>query len=180
MNAQAIELTEWERTILVQIKLDASMLRDHIDAKRNGEAVRNLMKSLLERDAIPEVRVKYFTDPNYKVGGRGTSRQGHFERKGIIGEAIFEHRDFLPYLRYFIEGCRLPQAVIDAFRREVSDCGTVTSGDIVPLGRFAQQQVRSHHLDPRQASEEFYKLSLDCGLGPDDSSSIRNAVRRSR
>ena len=63
--------------------------------QRNGEAVCALMKSLIARKVIPELRVKWFTDPAYFPGGRGKSRQQVFERNGCRGEDIFRHPHFL-------------------------------------------------------------------------------------
>jgi hypothetical protein len=41
-----------------------------------------LMKSLIARKAIPEVRTKYFTDADFDVGGGGRSRAEIFEKNG--------------------------------------------------------------------------------------------------
>jgi hypothetical protein len=174
---QAIELTEAEEVILTEIKMDPHLLGDYVDAKRNGVLVQKLIKSLISRQAFPEARIRYFVDPNYNVGGRGTSHRAIFERNGTRGENIYGHPRFLPFLRYFLAGAQLPVAVIDSFCREVLNCGAVTSGDIIPLGKWARQQARLHHLESTQAREEFYKLALDCGLSPDHARSIRNAVR---
>jgi hypothetical protein len=176
---QAVELTEAERAILTEIKMDAHLLDDHIDATRNGTAVCKLMRSLISRQAIPEVRRLYFQDPEYNIGRR-KSRRAYFESNSTLGERIFQHPHFLPYFRYFLERPQLPATVLESFRREVLNCGDVTSGDIILLGDFARQQARSHDLDPMQASEEFYKLALECNLDLDHAGSLRDAVRRMR
>jgi len=61
-----------------------------------------LTESLLERGAIPEVRLLYFTDPERNPGGRGKSRQQVFENNGISGTEIYAHGNFLKFLEYFI------------------------------------------------------------------------------
>lgn len=181
MTLGAIELTPDEKALLARIKLDPLAMRGDPDAFReNGKAVVDLMASLIEREAIPEARRRYFQDPEYNPGGRGKSRKNVFEKNGTHGRAIFEHGSFLKYLRYFLYGAQLPPAVIERFAAEVSDCAPVTSGDVVPLGKFARQQARAARLKPHEASEEFYKLALDCDLSEDYSRHIRDAVKSLR
>jgi len=176
----AIELTADERALLSQIEFDVLAIRDHDAVISNGERAYALTKAVLARDAIPEARLKWFVDPEYNIGGRGSSRRQIFERNGTCGDDIFRHPHFLPYLGYFINGARLPGAVTEAFVDEVERCGQITSGDVVPLGKFARAQARRHRLGGREAAEEFYKLALDCGLWPLYARSIRDAVQRLR
>lgn len=180
MEIGTIELIDDEKGLLAQIKLDASALTDHNEARRNGEAVCALMNSLISRNTIPEHRMQFFTDPAYNKGGRGRSRLAIFEKNGTSGEEVFRHPHFLPYLRYFILGAHLPPDIARGFRSEVASCGPVTSGDIAPLCRFAKQQARAGRLQPRAAAEEFFKLGLDCGLSPDYAALIRDAVMKLR
>lgn len=177
---QAIEMTPSENNLLKQIKLDASALTDTDDARRNGEVVRTLILSLIEREAIPERRWRYLLDPECNIGGRGSSRKDIFERNGTSGDDLFRHPHFLNYLRYLLYGAQLPVGVIEGFCQKVSDCGMVTSGDIGPLSEYAKRQARVRNLAPPDAAEEFYKLSLDCGLDHDCARAIRNAVKRLR
>jgi hypothetical protein len=175
----AVELTEQERRLLNRIELDALSLK-HENARQNGDLACELMKSLLLRNAIPEVRMEYFSIPQFNVGGHGSSRMAIFERNGTRGDDIFKHPHFLKYLSYFIYGARLPDRVIRDFCHEVQKCGQVTSGDIAPLGKFAKRQTRSEQLDPGTAAEEFYKLALDCRLSESTARSIRDDVKRVR
>lgn len=178
-----IDLTAAERALFEQIEFDASTLpHDHAVVRENSERACQLTQLLIARkDAIPSHRVRYFTDPDYNVGGRGSSRQQVFERNGTRGEAIFRHPHFLTHLRYFICGPDLPSGVVAAFRREVEAChGHVTSGDILPLAKFARQQARVHRLDPRSTCEEFFKLGLEYGLGPDWAVFLRRQVQTIR
>jgi len=138
------------------------------------------MRSLISRKAIPEVRTKYFTDPEFNVGGRGRSRADIFEKNGTCGEDIFRHTHFLKYLHYFLYGPDLPAEVAGAFRKKVFDIGFVTSSDIVPLGAFARQLTRTNRLDGGHAAEEFFKLALDCGLELYEARSIRDSVKTLR
>ncbi len=177
----SIELAVAEKELLGQIKLDALALSGHVEAKRNGELTAALMELLLTRkDAIPSHRIYYFTKPEYNVGGRGSSRQQIFERNGTSGKAIFHHPHFLTYLRYFVHGPDLPLEIRIAFQKKIEDCGYVTSSDILPLAKLARQLTRTHGLNPRDASEEFFKLALEHDLGTSCASTIRSQVRTIR
>jgi hypothetical protein len=74
--------TPEEEALVSRINFDASTLRTSEDVERNGAAAAALMKSLSTRNAIPEMRLRYFTDPVYFVGGRGKSRKDLLERNG--------------------------------------------------------------------------------------------------
>jgi hypothetical protein len=181
MNVKNIELTPAERELLEKIDFAPSRQTHDADAAQEiCNAAGELTRALLQRKAIPEVRIRFFTDPAYNVGGRGSSRRQVFEKNGTKGDAIFSHPHFLKYLRYFLYGPDLPEAVINDFQQKVFDCGSVTSGDIVPLGDYARQLTRSRGLDKGKAAEEFYKLALDCGLDEGEARSIRDAVKKAR
>jgi hypothetical protein len=180
---QAIELTPPERDLFARLKFefDALAAGDGGDAARsNGDLAYRLMKSLLARNAIPEPRLRFFNDPDYNIEGRGRSRREVFEKNGTRGEEIFRHGNFLKYLRYFLFGADLPPEVIASFAGKVADCGSITSGDIEPLEKFARQQTREHRLTAEGAAEEFYKLALDLNLDQSYAASIRNSVRAVR
>lgn len=178
----AIELNENEKDLVSRIDFDPSGRSQNRDSWRQAaDAMADLMRSLLERNAIPEPRKKYFTDPAYNVGGHGLSRLQIFEKNGTRGDAIFKHGNFVKYLRYFLFGPDLPNNVIEGFQKKVTDCGTpFTSGDSLTVADFARQLTRSHGLAGPQAAEEFYKLSLDCGLDSDDARTIRDSVQKVR
>lgn len=175
MDSFTIGLTAEEQTLAEAIEFEALNLKDHIHAEQNAQLAVALMRSLIARDGIPEQRRKYFGDPAYHPGGRGSSRKQMFERNGCRGEAILRHPHFLAYLRYFIHGADLPPRVVAEFRTAVEECGMVTSGDIIPLGHKARTLARRLGLSRHEAREEFYKLALDCGL----SSSTATAIRES-
>jgi hypothetical protein len=181
MGVKTVELTESEKALAARIDFEPSRsTHDAVAARANGEAARALTKSLMERKAIPEVRLRWFTDPAYNISGHGASRQQIFAKNGTRGEDILRHPHFLKHLRYFIYGPDLPAAVMESFEKEVAACGGVTSGDIVSLGNHAKQQARAHCLDGGRAAEEFYKLALDCGLNESTARSIRDAVKTVR
>jgi len=177
----AIELTENEQHLVSQIDFHPSGSYNRDSWQPIADAMLELMRSLLERNAIPEARKKFFTDPSYNIGGHGLSRLQVFEKNGTRGDDIFRHGNFVKYLRYFVFGPDLTAPVIQAFQEKVRDCGEpFTSGDVITVAEFARQLTRSHRLDSRQAADEFYKLALDCGLDADCARSIRESVQRVR
>ena len=176
-----IELTPQERALLDQIELDALALRDQAHWQSNSDLVVALFQSLSERDAVPAHRWKCFADASYNIGGRGSSVLDHFKRNGNQGEEIIRHPHFLKHLKFFLFGPNLPVAVLTAFQREVDDCfGHVTSSDVPKLSAAASRITRAHRLEPREASEEFFRLGLENGLSPGYAVSIRDKVRAIR
>ncbi len=178
----AIELNEAEQKLVSRIDFNPSRVSYNRDSWQPiAEAMAALMQSLVERDAIPEPRKRFFTDPDYNVGGHGLSRLQVFEKNGTRGDAIFRHGNFVKYLRYFLFGPDLPEAVIGAFQAKVDDCGEpFTSGDGLDVAGFARQLTRSYGLAGPSVAEEFYKLALDCGLDVEDARTIRDAVQKVR
>ena len=177
-----IELTEREKALVSQIDFTFSATSHNSDSWRSmADAMEELMGSLLERNAIPEARRRFFEDPAYFIGGRGLSHLQVFQKNGTLGPAIFRHGNFVKYLRYFVYGPDLPRPVIEAFQRKVIDCGKpFTSGDSITVGDFARQLTRSHRLEAGSSAEEFYKLALDCGLDAGDARSVRDTVKKLR
>ena len=178
----AIELKAEEKALVARIDFKPESLEEHAPGHWNvvGDASLRLMKSLVARKAIPEVRTRYFTDPAFNIGGRGRSRAQIFQKNGTRGDAVFRHPHFLKYLHYFLYGPDLPPRVIEGFRQRISDVGWVTSSDIVPLGNYARQLARSHTLHGRDVAEEFFKLGLDCGLDVSDARCVYDEVRKVR
>jgi len=177
-----IELTAEERALLAKINFNPSPSdrEEHGYWNTVGGASLGLMKSLIARNAIPEVRTEYFSNPDFNVRGRSRSRAEIFESHGTRGEAIFRHPNFLKYLHYFLYGPDLPTHVLQAFRQRIADIGFVTSSDISPLGAFARQLTRTNRLDASDPAEEFFKLALECGLELHEAKSIRNSVKAVR
>lgn len=181
MSKPDIPLTPPERQLFDQIVLDNHGPAFNREAHlKNGALITKLFGLLINRGAIAEHRLSYFTKPEYNIGGRGSSRRQIFERNGTSCSAILSHGNFLPYFRYFVCGPDLPPRVLERFGDKVAECGQVTSSDIPVLCKFARQLARTHHLDPRTASEEFFKLALDHGLDLSTADFIRNQVRSVR
>lgn len=125
-SLNSVELTAEEKALVAQIDFDPSSSDRHEPGYWNavGEAALTLMRSLIARKAIPEVRTKYFTDSDFNVGGRGRSRADIFEKNGTRGEAIFRHPHFLKYLHYFLYGPDLPPQLIAASGRRSKTLGS--------------------------------------------------------
>lgn len=176
-----IELTPDETMLADAIDFDPHAMLGNTQASHvNSDLVAQLTNSLLRRKAIPDQRLSYFSDPEYNIGGRGKSRRDSFLRHGHDDETLMRHGHFLRYLRYFIYGADLPEAVLQSFVRAAKSCGPITSGDIAPLSAKARQLARAHRLEPKAAADEFFKLCLDLDMSVSDAGSIRGAVLQYR
>ena len=173
--AYEIELTKEESEILSGIELDKSLL-DHEQYKRQGPLILELLRSLAERGAIPDVRLKYWTDPEYHIGTVKASHKGLFERNGRQGDEIYTHPHFLKYLRYFLFGAQLPEAAIAEFEEVVGNPKWVSSGDITDITKGTRAIVRKYGLQDN--NEEFYRLALDFGLDQWFAKAVSDAVRQ--
>jgi hypothetical protein len=173
----AIELTPDEAALTAAIKFDPHDTLGNTKAfHANGDLVVQLTDRLLARKAIPDQRRRYFTDPEFNIGGHGSSRKDQFMRKVRDREAMIRHGHFLKYLHYFIYGPSLPVPVVQSFSQAMEECDSITSGDIAPLAATARQLVQAHRLDVKVAAEEFYKLCLDLDMGVGNAASIRGSV----
>ncbi len=172
--ARAIDLTPEEAKLFGLLRFDPR--RDHDALRTSCAAASELARSLLARKAIPAIRLRYFTDPEFNIGSR-KSRKEVFELNGTRGDDILSHGNFLPYLRYFVEGPALPHHVADAFRAQVQTMGYVSGSDIDTLKRFARDAVRSHRLAAASAAEEFFKLAIECDIEVYIARMVRDAVR---
>ncbi len=149
---------------------------DFATTERNGEIAFRLMKSLLASKSIPEIRIKWFTDPEYKPGVPKGSNRDMFRRNGHDDESMMRHPHFLPHLTYFVCGPNLPPDAILRFKNEVASCGNITSGDVIPLSKFARSETRAFRFNPHDAAEEYYKLALECGVWNSHAQMIRKSV----
>ena len=149
LKISKIDLNSEEQTLLEQISFTDN---DHETLRTSCQAAGKLSEKLIKRKAIPKIRMEYFTNPKYNTGVN-ESRKQTFERKGNTEKDILYHGHFLKYLKYFIFGPDLPSPLIDEF------CTKINEDD---LPAIAQRLVRKYDLNPQNASEEFYKLCLEC------------------
>jgi tetrahydromethanopterin S-methyltransferase subunit A len=175
-----LELTAEEQVLLDRIVFDPPRDGRFYDVLREScDAAAQLARPLNSRKAISEVRLRYFTAPALNIGSN-KSRMQVFESNGTSGDAILGHANFLPYLRYFIFGPKLPAEVVERFWRSVSAVSFISGSDMDTLWQLAKQATRSYRLNPREACEEFLKLALECGVPPSYARSIRDTVRKLR
>jgi hypothetical protein len=130
MTQSDIDITDDERSLLGQITFDWDFWKhDPEGFARNSEAVAQLITALLERNAIPEHRLKYFTDPDYRKGRIKGARRDLFRRNGNSDEQILRHPHFLEHARYFVCGPDLPSSLKREFREAIRGRGHVSPGD---------------------------------------------------
>lgn len=103
-----IHLNPEEVILFDQIVLDPLLLKDSDQAQKNGQIAFNLIKTLVQHKAIPEIRIRYFTDPEFNIGGRGRSKQEVFEKNGTHGEKSIDiHIFYISFLIFFLDlNCR--------------------------------------------------------------------------
>lgn len=148
-----IELTAAEQGLWDQIYFPPhGVVFDHDRVRASIEPAHELACSLLEREAIPPIRWRYFTDPELNVRGHGKSRLQVFERNGTRGDAILGHPHFHKYLRYFVLGPDVPASTIASFTGLVDECAPVTSGDVDGFCELVRHEVRSTGLQRRLAA----------------------------
>ncbi len=141
----AVTLTDAEQALYAKLAdLDAN---EHGARLAALQAAADLTRSLRDRNAIPQVRVLWFTDPAHNIGGRGKSRLQVFEGNGTRGaamlngaEAVKIHGEYVPVRA---EVTSVPNLSGHADYTEILDW----------LGRFAgpPRQVFVTHGEPAAA-----------------------------
>ncbi len=178
---EVIQLNENENSLFASIIWDGESLirKDIEDRIKSLGSLGLLAESLIERKAIPQVRLSYFTDPEMNVGGHGKSRKEIFEGNGTSGKDILRHPHFAAYLHYFINGPDLPKSVISGFCKIIED-DSGTSGMVLDeICAYVRQAVRSHSLDKDKAANEFFKLTHEIKR-PELAENVRSAAKSVR
>jgi hypothetical protein len=178
MPKGAIALTPEEQILLQQVTLRVEELDGHEHYQRNAELAVKLFTSVRERSAIPPNRWKWFFDPKYNPGSHGKSRYERFRNNCPDDDDIVRHPNFLAVIDYFINGARLTPGIISSFGDTVNQLGMISSSDVIPLGKAARQLTRDFGEKGPAIADEFYKLSLDLGLGPNYAESVMRQVRQ--
>ncbi len=160
-----IQLTPEEADLQRQMMDESEHTRPY-----TGQYARRLLESLKNRNAIPQVRIDYFTKPY--PGGRSRSHLDVFKKNDRSGRSTAEHAGFVEYLRYFIDGPALPESTIEGFRKiMIDDLGT--SGEVMnQLCKFVRTEMRKLRLDRGTARDEFWKLAKEAGY--DHAETIRD------
>lgn len=162
-----VQLTPEETALRKEIEEEFSSRQPY-----SGKSAHQLMKRLHARGAIPQARLRTFSEPF--PGGRGKSHYDVFVSNGCTGDAIFEHPHFVKYLKYFIDGPSLPANTIEGFRSIlIEDSGT--SGMVLEqLCKFVRSETRRLRYERSTAREQFWRLSQEVGYS--HSESIRDAA----
>lgn len=175
---QAIQLTSQEALLFTKIpRVLPFGERDRwlqIEA-----AIEPLFDSLSDRDAIPEIRISIFSDPNYAEVGKKAPLQV-FESNGCCGREILRSPYFVEYLYYFIEGPNLPKPVITGLCNLLSGFIGSSGMEISECKRYAKSAVREAGLEPGKAATEFFRLGVELGLPPWQYNALRNAALSAR
>tara|TARA_R110002020_G_scaffold10801_22_gene41091 strand:+ start:15904 stop:16461 length:558 start_codon:yes stop_codon:yes gene_type:complete len=179
MSKYHLELTPEEKALADKIDFREE-IPHHEDGheiyKANREPIMALLKLLLARDAIPKNRLAYWTSPELKPGRMKGSHKDIFKRNGSEGEEAYTHPHFIPFLRYFLYGAKLPQRAIDEFEAQVGNPEWFSGSDIITLSKITRELVRKYGLRGYRDSDEFMKLALDLGLGAYNANSVRSAA----
>lgn len=171
---QSIDLTDSEAELYSRITETPREGWDDI-----AEAMEALVSSLRDRNAVPEVRLRLFSDPDHAETG-SRSPQQIFESNGTSGNDISRHPHFVPYLRHYVRGPDLPRPAIDGLCKILND-DRGTSGMIMDQHRaYARSCVRTYGLDPSKAATEFFRLGVEIGMKIDDAQTLRRVVRSTR
>lgn len=176
---QRVTLNADEQALFDSICWNINELARREDRFEHFEKMGELAESLLERKAIPDIRLAYFTDPEMNAGGYGKSRQQVFEKNGTAGRDILRHPHFMAYLRYFISGPDLPKPVVEGFCKVIDDDAGTSGMVLDQIKAFVRKAVRDRGLDPGHAADEFYKLAHEIDRG-DLAENVRSAAKSVR
>lgn len=125
MRNPDITLTREEQAFFVLIGFN---WKTHDELRCSLEPMTQLALSLFERSAVPKIRIAYFTDPNFNLGGEVGHAKRYSKEMEPLGEEILCHPHFLKHFEYFLCGPNLPTVVIEAFKREALCSGYLTGG----------------------------------------------------
>ena len=162
MPIQIVALTPEETTLFDGIfwDIDELLRREHGEKLQSFENAKELTESLLQRDAIPQIRLAYFFDAEKNIGGYGKSREQVFRQSGASSADIKRHPGFLPHLWYFIHGPQLPAQTIEGLCRIIEE-DSGTSGMVLnQVQAYVRKEVRDRGLD-HHAPDEFMKLAFE-------------------
>lgn len=171
---QIVSLAPAEKKFLDKITFDCGHRNDEV-IRTSCKAAAPLANLLLTREAIPDIRIRFFTDPEFNIGTE-KSRLQVFESDGVTGYTIFRDPRFLDHLHYFIYGPNLPDQVMAEFCNLAYPYEYISGGDVEDLRELARSLTREHNLIPRDAACEFFKLALECKMDVYSARSIRDAV----
>lgn len=171
---QMVPLNLGEQKLLDQITFGFGHSDNEV-IRESAKAASFLATLLLEREAIPEIRIRFFTEPEFNTDVN-KSRLQVFESDGVTGYVIFGDPRFLEYLHYFIYGPKLPDQVINEFSNVAYPYEYISGGEIKDLRELAISLVDEYKLNPKEVACEFFKLAIECGMDVYYAQSIRDTV----
>ncbi len=175
LPAKPIKLTDAESLLLSIIPATPG----HDGWHQVADAMETLFESLQNRHAIPEVRLRFFFDPEFAESGN-KSRHEVFESTGTFGNEVYRHPNFISYLKYFIQGPDLPTPVIDGLCGILND-DAGTSGMVMDkYCKYARQCIRQYGIDRRKAASEFFRLGVEIGMELHAARTLREAAQSAR
>jgi hypothetical protein len=139
-----IKLTPQEQTLYDSIAWDDHSIwrADVVDPML--QAAGTLTESLVARKAIPPVRWRWYLD-----------------NRGLAEYQVYRQRTFWAHLWYFINGPKLPQSVIDGFRKIMREDRGHTIHVNDQLKEYVREQMLTH--GTADIDVEFEKLAIECG-----------------
>jgi len=171
---QMVPLNPREQKFLDQITFGFGHGDDKV-LRKSCLAASSLATLLLQREAIPEIRVRFFITPEFNTE-TNKSRLQIFESDGVTGYAVFSDPRFLELLHYFIYGPKLPDQVIVEFSNMAYPYEYISGGDVIDLRELVISLVDEYKLNPRDVAGEFFKLAIECGMDVYYAQSIQNVV----
>lgn len=163
---KTIELTNNEQQLYDVINFDC-ISKEYFDTtgivpdEKQQNAAVQLMKSLIKREAIPEIRWEYFTDPKHCLGRGNKSYKELFKQHGWSNEQMYEDNNFIhEFLYYFIHGPRTGQkfdAQFDAFIDSIHSTAYSTNDYHVAQRKFIKDFMNKTPV----AYEYIYQFGLE-------------------
>lgn len=173
---EKIQLTPKEEEYLSKINFYFSTQELRNNYATYVENSKNLFLSLMDRNAIPEIRLRYFTDPELNIGQSKKSKKEAFENNLRHGEKVYDHHSFIKYLYYFIFGSKIPESIQKEFLT-IIDEEILTSGELISrLTSFSRKKAKELNWSRDKVGDEFFKLSLDCNLDSGLARLVRDAA----
>lgn len=173
-----IELTAEEMEMAEQLEpFTVSIGEPYEQRERKLKLSSQLMHSLLDRQVIPKVRIKYFTQAEYNLPNARKSRQQVFEYNGKSGSRIFEDPAFLKYLKYFIYGAELPWELKIDLQAAKSNA-FYESEFLDEASALVKRHRASLTADDHLLAEEVFKHALDIGVELADCKRLWDKIRK--
>lgn len=174
----AIELTPEEADIFSALPSYAHLANDWDgEWSEVAESMEELFLLLNDRNAIPELRLKIFSDSDYADKGSKSIKE-IFESNGTRGREIVRHPHFTQYIDYFVNGPALPQKFVSDFC-ELADNYFTRPEELRKFVRHAIKQAGLTHYD---VPSDVFRLAIERGLSTSTASSLRKeamtAIRR--